>query len=69
MEVDSGSAIPFLDVLVIRKEMTLGIKVSENPPTLADISASALIILHVKRDLIQPSQMSFHHKTRTRFVQ
>jgi hypothetical protein len=28
MEIESGSAVPFMDVLVIRKEMTLATEVS-----------------------------------------
>jgi hypothetical protein len=31
MEIESDSAIPFLDVLVVRKEMTLAIKVYRQP--------------------------------------
>jgi hypothetical protein len=43
VEIDSNSVIPFLDVLVIRKEMTLATKVYRKP-ILANISASNLII-------------------------
>jgi hypothetical protein len=31
MEIDSDSAIPFLDVLVVRKEMTLATRVYRKP--------------------------------------
>jgi hypothetical protein len=44
MEIEPGSAIPFLDFLVIRKRRHLPKKFTENPPTLADISASNLTI-------------------------
>jgi hypothetical protein len=36
MEIESDIAIPFLDILVIRKETTLATKVYRTP-TLADI--------------------------------
>jgi hypothetical protein len=40
MEAESDNIIPFLDVLVIRKGMILATKFTENPPTLANISAT-----------------------------
>jgi hypothetical protein len=45
MEIESGSVIAFLDVLVIRKEVTLATKVYRKPThTRANISTSALTI-------------------------
>jgi hypothetical protein len=53
METDSGSAIAFLDILVIREELTLATKSTGNPPTLADVNFKSNHPLHVKRGLIQ----------------
>jgi hypothetical protein len=47
VEIESDSAIPFLNILVIRKEMTLTTKVYRKPPTMADISTSNLTIHHM----------------------
>jgi hypothetical protein len=47
MEIESDSAIAFLDVLVIRKGTTLATKPTGNPPTLADTSTSTLTIRRV----------------------
>jgi hypothetical protein len=50
MEIESGSAISFLDIPVIRKETSLANKSSENPPNHPP---------HLKRALIQ----SLHERT------
>jgi hypothetical protein len=44
MEIESGSVIPFLDVVAIRNEATLATKVYRNSPTLAGIPSSVLTI-------------------------
>jgi hypothetical protein len=50
MGIESDSAVPFLDVLIIRKGMALATNVVENPPTLADTSNSNIIILPLSKE-------------------
>jgi hypothetical protein len=54
MEIESDSAIPFLDVLIIRKEMTLTTEVYRKPTNTGRyLSFNSNHPPHLKRDLIQ----------------
>lgn len=65
MEIESDSVIAFLDVLVIRKEMTLATKVFRKPTHTGQyLNVNSNHPPHVKRSLIQSSQYSFHHMPR-----
>jgi hypothetical protein len=50
MEIELGSEMPFLDVLVIRNGWHWPLYFMEDLPALADISVSNLIILHMSKD-------------------
>jgi hypothetical protein len=47
MEIVLGSAVSFLDVLVVRKGTKLTTKFYEKLPTMAGISTSILAIRHI----------------------
>jgi hypothetical protein len=50
MEIELDSEIPFLDVLVVRKGWQWPPNFIEDPPALAAISVSNLIIHHMSKD-------------------
>jgi hypothetical protein len=54
MEIESDSAVPILDVLVIRKETVLATKVYKKPThTGRYLNFKSNYLLHVKRSLVQ----------------
>jgi hypothetical protein len=66
MEIESNSAIPFMDALVIRKGMALATKVYRKPThTDRYLYSTSNHSPHVKRRIIQSSQYSFNHIPRT----
>jgi hypothetical protein len=63
MEIQSDSAVPFLDVPVIRKEMTLATKVYRKPTHTGQyLNFKYNQLLHVRKGInFASSQKSFHH--------